>query len=126
MGAGPKMLFAATIFDAVLDTGAAYAYELRLATTVPKAVAIPKKRQKGRKYRNFLIVSPLWKIPHVSPCCTVIFSLIETAEEHGLDPYSYLSFVLKETPKLRARDSDGAVKLTPEYAPVWCVPKNEH
>ena len=53
-------------------------------------------------------------------------SLIETAKEHGLDPYSYLSFVLKEVLKLRARDSDWAVKLTPEYAPVWCVPKNEH
>ena len=55
-----------------------------------------------------------------------MFSLIETAKEHGLEPYNYLSFVLKEVPKLMARDYDWGVKLTPEYAPVWSVPKNEH
>lgn len=39
---------------------------------------------------------------------TVIFSLIETAKENGLDPYRYLCHVLKMAPKLSQTKADWA------------------
>lgn len=53
----------------------------------------------------------------------VIFNLIETAKENGLDSYRYLTFVLKEATKLRTLNPDWARKLTPESAPRWCMAK---
>ena len=50
----------------------------------------------------------------------VIFSLIETAKENGLDPYRYLCFVLRTAPALRENDPDWAKKLTPVNAPDSC------
>ena len=50
----------------------------------------------------------------------VIFSLIETAKENGLDPYRYLCFVLRTAPALRENDPDWAKKLTPLNAPQSC------
>ena len=50
----------------------------------------------------------------------VIFSLIETAKENGLDPYRYLCFVLRAAPVLRGNDPDWAIKLLPINAPDSC------
>ena len=50
----------------------------------------------------------------------VIFSLIETAKENGLDPYRYLTWVLAEAPKRSASDSLWAAALMPENAPPHC------
>ena len=50
----------------------------------------------------------------------VIFSLIETAKENGLDPYRYLTWVLAEAPKRSASDSLWAAALMPENAPPQC------
>lgn len=66
--------------------------------------------------KNFLFANT----PLGAKSSAVIFSLIETAKENGLDPYRYLTFVLKEAPKLSVQDSDWAAKLTPEYAPDSC------
>ena len=45
----------------------------------------------------------------------VIYSLMETAKETGLDPYKYLLWALREAPKLFETDREWAKKLTPEH-----------
>lgn len=50
----------------------------------------------------------------------VIFSLIETAKENGLDPYRYLCYVLQQAPILSKTDLDWAKQLLPANAPQEC------
>ena len=50
----------------------------------------------------------------------VIFSLIETAKENGLEPYRYLVWVLTEAPKRFCSSTDWAASLTPQNAPDFC------
>ena len=50
----------------------------------------------------------------------VMFSLIETAKENGLDPYRYLTWVLNEAPKRSITDPSWAVSLIPHNAPQKC------
>lgn len=71
--------------------------------------------------KNFLFANT----PLGAQSSAILFSLIETAKENGLDPYRYLTFVLKEAPKRRALGSDWAATLTPEHAPNECRTKAE-
>ena len=50
----------------------------------------------------------------------VLFSLIETAKENGLDPYLYLVWLLKEAPVRFTTDRAWAESLLPQYAPDFC------
>ena len=50
----------------------------------------------------------------------VMFSLIETAKENGLDPFRYLSWVLTEAPKRKPNDPNWASALLPQNAPIQC------
>lgn len=43
----------------------------------------------------------------------IVYSLIETAKENGLDPYCYLVYVLSEAPKLATTDKKWVERLTP-------------
>ena len=52
----------------------------------------------------------------------VLFSLIETAKENGLDPYRYLTWVFAEAPRLSHADPEWASKLLPWNAPTNCRP----
>lgn len=63
----------------------------------------------GRK--NWLFANT----PAGAQASAVIYSLIETAKETGLDPYKYLLWVLQEAPKLFETDREWAKKLTPEH-----------
>ena len=63
----------------------------------------------GRK--NWLFANT----PAGARASAVIYSLIETAKETGLDPYKYLLWVLREAPKLFETDQEWAKKLTPEH-----------
>jgi len=51
---------------------------------------------------------------------SVIYSLIETAKENGLDPYRYLLWVLQNAPQLSETDETWAEKLLPARAPKEC------
>ena len=51
----------------------------------------------------------------------VLFSLIETAKENGLDPYRYLTWLLNEAPRRAAVDPSWATTLTPQNAPQECT-----
>ena len=50
----------------------------------------------------------------------IIYSLIETAKENGLDPYRYLLWVLRNAPQLSETDEAWAEKLLPANAPEEC------
>lgn len=68
----------------------------------------------GRK--NFLFANT----PRGAQGSAVMYSLIETAKENGLDPYRYLVFIFTEAPKLFETDKNWTVKLLPENAPESC------
>ena len=50
----------------------------------------------------------------------MIYSLIETAMENGLDPYRYLLWVLRNAPQLSETNKAWAEKLLPANAPEEC------
>ena len=68
----------------------------------------------GRK--NWLFANT----PAGAQSSAVIYSLIETAKESGLDPYRYLVWVLKSAPSLSQVDERWADKLLPALAPHAC------
>ena len=50
----------------------------------------------------------------------IIYSLLETAKENGLDPYRYLVHVLTEAPRLAAKGDCWAENLLTEYVREGC------
>ena len=63
--------------------------------------------------KNFLFANT----PGGAKSSAVIFSLIETAKENGLDPYRYLSWLLNEAPRRAPSNPDWATTLLPQNAP---------
>lgn len=49
----------------------------------------------------------------------VIYSLIETAKENGLDPYRYLLWVFREAPKAAVSDPNWPIRFLPQFAPSY-------
>mgnify|MGYP000274984641 FL=1 len=68
----------------------------------------------GRK--NWLFANT----PGGAQASAVIYSLIETAKENGLDPYRYLLWLLQNAPQLSETDEAWAEKLLPARAPKEC------
>ena len=68
----------------------------------------------GRK--NWLFANT----PGGAQASAVIYSLIETAKENGLDPYRYLLWVLRNAPQLSETGKAWAEKLLPANAPEEC------
>ena len=50
----------------------------------------------------------------------MIYSLIETAKENGLDPYRYLLWILQMAPKQSQESKNWAEAFLPENAPDEC------
>ena len=68
----------------------------------------------GRK--NWLFANT----PGGAQASSMIYSLIETAKENGLDPYRYLLWVLRNAPGLSEIDEAWPEKLLPANAPEEC------
>lgn len=51
---------------------------------------------------------------------SIIFSLIETAKENNLDPYRYLTHILRLAPTLDQDEENWVEQLLPENAPENC------
>ena len=68
----------------------------------------------GRK--NWLFANT----PGSAQASSVIYSLIETAKENGLDPYRYLLWLLQNAPQLSETNKAWAEKLLPANAPEEC------
>ena len=66
--------------------------------------------------KNFLFANT----PSGAEASAIYFSLIEIAKENGLDPYHYLTWVLKTAPTLNMADSDQVETLLPIHAPKQC------
>lgn len=66
--------------------------------------------------KNFLFANT----PNGAKSTAVLFSLIETAKEEGLNPYRYLVWVFREAPKRFCTDREWATSLLPQCAPVEC------
>ena len=66
--------------------------------------------------KNFLFANT----PSGAKASAIYFSLIETAKENGLDPYRYLTWVLRTAPTLDITDCDQVEKLMPMNAPDIC------
>ena len=52
-----------------------------------------------------------------------MFSLIQTAIENGLDPYQYLTWLLKTANKAYLKNPDMPEKLLPWNEPAGCKTK---
>ena len=68
----------------------------------------------GRK--NFLFANT----PSGARSSAILFSMIQTAKENGLDPYRYLTWVLKKAPYLNMSDPSDVDTLLPTNAPGDC------
>ena len=68
----------------------------------------------GRK--NFLFANT----PSGARSSAILFSIIQTARENGLDPYRYLTWVLKTAPALSMIDPAQIDMLLPTNAPIDC------
>lgn len=49
-----------------------------------------------------------------------MFSIIQTAIENGLNPYSYLTYIFKKAPNLDLKDPEMLKTLLPDHAPDEC------
>ena len=79
-----------------------------------------------RSIKPFVIGRKNWlfaNTPAGAQSSAVIYSLIETAKETGLDPYRYLLWVFNTAPKLAQNGGDWWSKLLPACAPVACKTK---
>ena len=91
-----------------------YLEDGRLEQTNNRAERSMKPFVMGRK--NWLFSNT----PGGAQSSAVIYSLVETARESGLDPYRYLRWVFETAPALAAQDKDWAEKLIPAAAPIYC------
>lgn len=69
--------------------------------------------------KNFLFANT----PSGARSSAVVFSLIQTAIENGLDPYRYLTYVFTKAPMLFEETTDWVTPLLPENAPYECRAK---
>ena len=69
--------------------------------------------------KNFLFANT----PKGAKGSAIMFSLIQTAIENGLDPYQYLTWLLKNTNKADLKNPDMPEKLLPWNAPAGCRTK---
>ena len=71
--------------------------------------------------KNFLFANT----PSGAQSSAVVFSLIQTAIENGLDPYRYLVYVFTNAPILFEETTDWVTPLLPENAPEECKAAGE-
>ncbi len=71
--------------------------------------------------KNFLFANT----PSGAQSSAVVFSLIQSSIENGLDPYRYLAYVFRNAPVLFEQTKDWVTPLLPENAPEECRVKGE-
>jgi transposase len=82
--------------------------------------------QAERSIKPFVIGRKNWMFantPRGATASAVIYSIIETAKENGLNPYKYLEYIFETAPNLNMSDSDEARRLLPWNAPAHCFQK---
>lgn len=71
----------------------------------------------GRK--NYLFAN----VPKGAESSAIIYSIIETAKENGLDPYRCLTWLMHEAPKLDMKAEEQVAGLLPGNVPEECRAK---
>ena len=74
------------------------------------------KNRAERSIKPFVIGRKNWlfcNTPKGARASAVIYSLVETAKENKLAPYSYLNFLFEKLPNLESRDADTLDQLLP-------------
>ena len=69
-----------------------------------------------RSIKPFVIGRKNWlfcNTPKGAKASAVIYSIIETAKENGLNPYAYLNFLFEKLPNLESRDDATLDQLLP-------------
>ena len=80
-----------------------------------------------RSIKPFVIGRKNWlfaNTPRGAKASAILFSIIETAKENGLNPYEYLTYIFKNAPNWDIRSNfDNLNKLMPWNAPDCCKSK---
>lgn len=70
--------------------------------------------------KNFLFANT----PRGANASAIVFSIIETAKENGLNPYEYLTYIFKNAPNWNIRNDVNALqRLMPSDVPDCCKSK---
>ena len=89
-------------------------------TSTPETVTISRAERSIKPFvidrKNFLFANT----PRGAVGSAVMFSLIRTAMECGLDPYEYLSHTLRMAARMDLTKSENVAALLPENAPLEC------
>ncbi|MBS3984144.1 MAG: transposase domain-containing protein, partial [Selenomonadales bacterium] len=51
--------------------------------------------------------------PHGAKASATIYSIVETAKENGLNPFTYLIYLFEQMPNMDVKDRDALDKLLP-------------
>jgi transposase len=76
-----------------------------------------------RSIRPFVIGRKNWlfsNTPNGAKSSAIIYSIIETARENGLNPFKYLTHVFRTAPNTDLSIQDNLDALLPENAPAYC------
>ena len=89
-------------------------------TSTPETVTISRAERSIKPFvidrKNFLFANT----PRGAVGSAVMFSLIRTAMECGLDPYEYLSHTLRMAARMDLTKPENVAALLPENAPLEC------
>jgi len=67
--------------------------------------------------KNFLFANT----PRGAKASAVVFSIVETAKQNGLNPFSYLTYIFKNAPNWDIRNNPDAIQnLLPSFVPESC------
>jgi len=70
-----------------------------------------------KKHKNFLFSNT----PRGAKASAIIYSIVETAKENGLNPYSYLAYIFKNAPNWDIHnDMEALQRLLPSFASSYC------
>jgi transposase len=70
--------------------------------------------------KNFLFANTV----RGAKASAIIFSIIETAKENGLNPYTYLTYIFRNAPNWDIRNDVNAIQnLLPSFVPEYCKSK---
>ena len=71
-----------------------------------------------RSIKPFVIGRKNWlfsNTPKGAKASAIIYSIVETAKENGLNPYDYLTYIFKQAPNLDLHNSEHLNALMPQY-----------
>lgn len=73
--------------------------------------------------RPFVVGRKNWlfaNTPRGARASAVIYSIVETAKENGLDPYAHLTYIFKTAPNLDMRNPEHVERFLPWFVPAFC------